>query len=130
MLKCTLPTPMSSLGWLQFRRQQICSLSPTRDKSGHVCSLATVQNQTRICTESKHGPVNVWPRIRQSESYSCFVLWSNVCLFQSQHQNPRPTRGEMLTPNPNECNSTLSSITGGTYPHPDTYTNVLWWYGI
>ena len=31
------------------------------------------------------------------------------------------TRGEMLTPNPNECNSTLSSVTGGTYPHPDTY---------
>ena len=31
------------------------------------------------------------------------------------------TRGEMLTPNPNECNSTLMSITGGTYPHPDTY---------
>ena len=30
-------------------------------------------------------------------------------------------RGEMLTPNPNECNSTLSSVTGGTYPHPDTY---------
>ena len=27
----------------------------------------------------------------------------------------------MLTPNPNECNSTLSSVTGGTYPHPDTY---------
>ena len=29
------------------------------------------------------------------------------------------TRGEMLTPNPNECNSTLSSVTGGKYP--DTY---------
>ena len=27
----------------------------------------------------------------------------------------------MLTPNPNECNSTLTSVTGGTYPHPDTY---------
>ena len=27
----------------------------------------------------------------------------------------------MLTPNPNECNSTLSSVTGGTYLHPDTY---------
>ena len=27
----------------------------------------------------------------------------------------------MLIPNPNECNSTLSSVTGGTYPHPDTY---------
>ena len=27
----------------------------------------------------------------------------------------------MLTSNPNECNSTLSSVTGGTYPHPDTY---------
>ena len=23
------------------------------------------------------------------------------------------TRGEMLTPNPNECNSTLTSVTGG-----------------
>ena len=31
-------------------------------------------------------------------------------------------RGEMLTPNPNECNSTLTSITGGTYPYSDTYT--------
>ena len=27
----------------------------------------------------------------------------------------------MLTPNPNECNSTLSSVTGGTHSHPDTY---------
>ena len=27
----------------------------------------------------------------------------------------------MLTPNPNECNSTLSSVTGGIYLHPDTY---------
>ena len=39
----------------------------------------------------------------------------------------------MLTPNPNECNSTLSSVTGGTYPHPDTYIykcSYLWWYGI
>ena len=53
MLKCTLTTPMSSLGWLQFRRQQICSLSPTRDKSGRVRSLATDQNQTRICAQSK-----------------------------------------------------------------------------
>ena len=53
VLKCTLTTPMSSLGWLQFRRQQLCSLSPTRDKSGHVRSLVTVQNQTRICTQSK-----------------------------------------------------------------------------
>ena len=53
VLKCTLTTPMSSLGWLQFRRQQICSLSPTRDKSGHVRSLAMVQNQTRICAQSK-----------------------------------------------------------------------------
>ena len=31
------------------------------------------------------------------------------------------TRGEMLTPNPNECNSTLTSVTRGTYPCPDTY---------
>ena len=31
------------------------------------------------------------------------------------------TREEMLTPNPNECNSTLTSITGGAYPCPDTY---------
>ena len=29
------------------------------------------------------------------------------------------TRGEMLTPNPNECNSALTSVTGGLllYPH-------------
>ena len=31
------------------------------------------------------------------------------------------TRGETLTPNPNECNSTLTSVTRGTYPYPDTY---------
>ena len=31
------------------------------------------------------------------------------------------TRGETLTPNPNECNSTLTSVTRGTYPCPDTY---------
>ena len=30
-------------------------------------------------------------------------------------------RGETLTPNPNECNSTLTSVTRGTYPYPDTY---------
>ena len=40
------------------------------------------------------------------------------------------TRGETLTPNPNECNSTLTSVTGGTCPHPDTYINkcslVVW----
>ena len=27
----------------------------------------------------------------------------------------------MLTPNPNECNSTLMSVTRGTYPYLDTY---------
>ena len=27
----------------------------------------------------------------------------------------------MLTPNPNECNSTLTSDPGGTYPYPDTW---------
>ena len=53
VLKCTVTTAMSSLCWLKFRRQQICSVSPTRDKSGHVRSLATVQNQTRICAQSK-----------------------------------------------------------------------------
>ena len=30
-------------------------------------------------------------------------------------------RGEMLTFNPNKCNSTLTSITGGINPYPDTY---------
>ena len=35
------------------------------------------------------------------------------------------TRGETLTPNPNECNSTLTSVTRGTYPYPDTYTAKL-----
>ena len=28
------------------------------------------------------------------------------------------TRGEMLTPNPNECNSTLTSGTNNIYPYP------------
>ena len=27
-------------------------------------------------------------------------------------------RGEMLTPNPNECNSTLTSGTNNIYPYP------------
>ena len=31
------------------------------------------------------------------------------------------TRGETLTPNPNECNFTLTSVTGCTHPYPDTY---------
>ena len=41
------------------------------------------------------------------------------------------TRGEMLTPNPNECNSTLTSITGVLTPTMIlTYIDVFWWYGI
>ena len=27
----------------------------------------------------------------------------------------------MLTPNPNECNSTPTSVTGGTYPYPNNF---------
>ena len=30
------------------------------------------------------------------------------------------TRGEMLTPDPNECISAMTSVTGDTYPYPDT----------
>ena len=55
MLKCTVTTPMSSLVWLQFRRQQICSLSPTRGKSGHVRSLATVSGHVRSLATVTHG---------------------------------------------------------------------------
>ena len=39
---------MSSLGWLQFRRQQICSLSPTRDKSGHVHGTSDILDMAFI----------------------------------------------------------------------------------
>ena len=38
----------------------------------------------------------------------------------SPDPDPNP-RGWGQLPNPTECNSTLSSVTGGTYPHPDTY---------
>ena len=34
----------------------------------------------------------------------------------------RAMRGETLTPNPNECNSTLTSGTNNIYPYP--YINV------
>ena len=35
------------------------------------------------------------------------------------------SRGEMLTPNPNECNSTLTSGTNNIYPYP--YIDVNDW---
>ena len=35
----------------------------------------------------------------------------------------------MLTLTPNECNSTLTSITGGTYPYPDTYIYIKMFFG-
>ena len=38
----------------------------------------------------------------------------------SPDPDPNP-RGWDQLPNPTECNTTLSSVTGGTYPHPDTY---------
>ena len=38
----------------------------------------------------------------------------------SPDPDPNPRRWGQL-PNPNECSFTLSSVTGGTYPHPDTY---------
>ena len=38
----------------------------------------------------------------------------------SPDPDPNPGGGGQL-PNPNECNSTLTSVTGGTYPYPDTY---------
>ena len=38
----------------------------------------------------------------------------------SPDPDPNPRGGGEL-PNPNECNSTLTSVTGGTYPYPDTY---------
>ena len=34
------------------------------------------------------------------------------------------TRGETLTPNPNECNSTLTSGTNNIYPYPYIDVNV------
>ena len=36
----------------------------------------------------------------------------------------RATRGETLTPNPNECNSTLTSGTNNIYPYPYIDVNV------
>ena len=38
----------------------------------------------------------------------------------SPDPDPTPKGGGQL-PNPNECNSTLTSVTRGTYPYPDTY---------
>ena len=53
VLKCTLTAPMSSLGWLQFRGQRVCSLGPTGDGSGHVRGLAAVRGRARMCARSK-----------------------------------------------------------------------------
>ena len=63
---------LASFFFLLLRRQQICSPCKIREKSGHVRSLATVQNQTWICTQSKLRPSQVWPRIWQSESTLAF----------------------------------------------------------
>ena len=74
-IRSTLTNPMSSLSAffiLQFRCQQICSLHQIRKIFGHVCSLAMVQNQTWICTQSELRSGQIWPRIRQSESTLAF----------------------------------------------------------
>ena len=51
--------------------------SEIREKSGHVRSLATVQNYVRSLS---YDPVKVWPRMRQIESTLAFC------------SNPRPAR--------------------------------------
>ena len=59
-------------------------------------------------------------------------LCSDLLMYTaaSPDPDPNPSGGGQL-PNPNECNSTLTSIAGGTYPHSIlTYIDVLWWYGI
>ena len=85
MRKCTLTTPNDF--FLQLRYQQIGSLSPTRDKSGHVRSQAMVQNHTRICAQSKLRSNWCLAKNKVERIYSCFVLKLNVCLLQSQHQS-------------------------------------------
>ena len=67
--------------------RSIGSLSQARDKSGHVRSLATVQNQTRICAQSKLRSSWCLAKNKVERIYSCFVLKLNVCLLQSQHQS-------------------------------------------
>ena len=51
-------------------------------------------------------------------SYLC----SDLLMYTVASPDPDPylREGGQL-PNTNECNSTLTSIAGGTYPHPDNY---------
>ena len=83
-IKSTLTTPMSFFFFFfffQFRCQQVSSL--------HQISLATVQNQTWICTQSKLRSSWCLVKNEAERIYSCFLLKSDVCLLQSQHQNDR-----------------------------------------
>ena len=84
MLKCILTTPNDL-----FLRSSFFDSDVNRSghKSGHVRSQTAVQNQTRICAQSKLRSSRCLAKNRVERVYSCFVLKLNVCLLQSQHQS-------------------------------------------
>ena len=61
---------LASFFFFQFRCQQIGSLNPTRDKSGHVHSLSygPEPNLDVYVRSLSYDPVSIWPRIWWSES--------------------------------------------------------------
>ena len=51
-----------------------------------------------------------------------WYLCSDLLMYTVASPDPDPNpRVNYLIPNTNECNYTLTSITGGKYPYPDTY---------
>ena len=60
MLKCTPTTPMSSVGWLLSS-----SFNSDVNRSAHLNLMRPKPGCVRSLS---YDPVDVWPRIRQSES--------------------------------------------------------------
>ena len=82
-----------SSGWIRTRDPRITS--PTLWPQGYATSAA--EPMENLC-------------------YLC----SGLLMYTVASPDPNPRGGGQL-PNPNECNSTLTSVTRGTYPYPDTY---------
>ena len=78
-MRSTLTTPIPSLSssfFLWFRCQQIGSLHQIRENFGHARSLATVQNQTWVCTQPKLRSSWCVAKNEVERIHSCFLLKS------------------------------------------------------
>ena len=69
-----------------------------------------------------HQSNTLTTRLPPQQMENLWYLCCDLLMYTVNSPDPDPNfRGWSQLPNPNECNSTLMSITGGTYPHPDTY---------